>query len=246
VGGADPVVVIGGANSAAQAATALAAAGHHVTMVVHAREIAAAMVHYLVDRVEHEPLIDVATESEVVDVTGDQALTGVTVEHHGNAVRTHIPARAMFILIGAAPNTDWLGARVRLDEAGYILTGSALGPDAPHDEPWLTLRRGPYPLETSVPGVFAAGDIRTDSIKRVGSAVGDGSLAARLVHEWLDRPHVQLTGIRADPHSCGLNGGLAHAFDPSARRDRGSRSANPEPVSAVEIDGIGRTLWVSA
>jgi thioredoxin reductase (NADPH) len=191
VGAGEPVVVVGGANSAGQAAIALAAAGHRVTLVVRAREIAAAMVHYLVDRVEHEPLIGVAAESEVVEVTGDHALTGVTIEHHGAAVRTHIPATAMFILIGAAPNTGWLGASVRLDEAGYILTGSALGPDAPQNEPWLILGRGPYPLETSVPGVFAAGDIRADSIKRVGSAVGDGSLAARLVHEWLDRPHVQ-------------------------------------------------------
>jgi thioredoxin reductase (NADPH) len=190
VAAGEPVVVVGGANSAGQAATALAAAGHHVTLVVRAHDIAAAMVHYLVDRVEHEPLIEVATESEVVEVIGDQAVTGVTVENDSNGVRTHVPATAMFILIGAAPNTEWLRASMQLDEAGYILTGSALGPDISREEPWQSLGRGPYPLETSVPGVFAAGDIRADSLRRVGSAVGDGSLAARLVHEWLDRAHV--------------------------------------------------------
>lgn len=93
----------------------------------------------------------------------------------------------MFILIGATPYTGWLGDAVRLDEAGYVLTGSSLGSDLEHVEPWVSIGRDPLPLETSLPGVFAAGDVRADSLKRVGSAVGDGSLATVLVHRWLGR-----------------------------------------------------------
>jgi thioredoxin reductase (NADPH) len=94
------------------------------------------------------------------------------------------------ILIGAAPNTEWLRSTLTLDQDGYVLTGSSLPPAAPDQDQWRTLGRGPLPLETSVPGIFAVGDIRAGSLKRVGSAVGDGSLAARLVHEWLDRHHI--------------------------------------------------------
>jgi len=89
------------------------------------------------------------------------------------------------VLIGATPYTSWLAGAVRLDQAGYVLTGSSLGPDVRAEEPWPVLGRDPLPMETSRPGVFAAGDVRAESLKRVGSAVGDGSLAARLVHQWL-------------------------------------------------------------
>jgi thioredoxin reductase (NADPH) len=186
VGSGESVVVVGGGNSAGQAATALAAAGHQVSLVVRGPALAANMVRYLVDRVQHEPRIEVLTDSEVVGVTGETTLQGVLIGKHSAGVRP-IAATAMFILIGAAPYTAWLHDTVRLDDAGYVLTGPALGPDQQHFEPWRSLGRGPLPLETSVPGVFAAGDVRSDSFKRVGSAVGDGSLATINVHRWLGR-----------------------------------------------------------
>jgi thioredoxin reductase (NADPH) len=190
-GTGEPTVVVGGGNSAGQAATALAAAGHSVTLVVRGHDLSSAMVRYLVERVEGDPRIDVRTDSEVVELIGDPALTAVSIEDHLWSSRTQVPATAMFILIGAAPNTDWLRRTVQLDDQGYVLTGQSVRIGSQHEEPWRSLGRPPFPLETSVPGVFAAGDIRADSLKRVGSAVGDGSLAARLVHGWLDRPNVE-------------------------------------------------------
>jgi thioredoxin reductase (NADPH) len=187
VGEGEPVVVVGGGNSAGQAATALAANGHRVSLVVRGGELSTKMVRYLVDRVERDPLIEVLTNSEVVEVVGDATLSDATIEDHSSGTRRQVPATAMFILIGAAPFTEWLGAAVRLDAAGYVLTGSSLGDDLQQEEPWLSLGRDPLPLETSIPGVFAAGDVRADSLKRVGSAVGDGSLATVLVHRWLGR-----------------------------------------------------------
>jgi thioredoxin reductase (NADPH) len=187
VGKGAPVVVVGGGNSAGQAATALAAAGHQVTLVVRGRELSESMVRYLVDRVEHQTRILVLTDSEVVGVASQQTLEKVIIDDHGGGTSREVAAQAMFILIGAAPYTTWLGDAVRLDDTGYVLTGSSLGSDPPQAEPWRSLGRGPYPLETSLPGVFAAGDVRSDSFKRVGSAVGDGSLASILVHRWLGR-----------------------------------------------------------
>jgi len=158
-----------------------------VSLVVRALDLSARMVRYLVDRVNDEPLIDVITNSEVVGASGDTALSEVVIEDHRDGSRRDVPAKAMFILIGAVPYTAWLGGCVQLDAAGYVLTGPSLGRDLQQREPWLSLGREPLPLETSVPGVFAAGDVRADSLKRVGSAVGDGSLATVLVHRWLGR-----------------------------------------------------------
>jgi thioredoxin reductase (NADPH) len=187
VGKEAPVVVVGGGNSAGQAATALAAAGHPVTLVVRGPNLSESMVRYLVDRVEHDARIQVLTDSEVVGLAGRPTLEQVIIDDRGAGTSREVAAQAMFVLIGAVPYTTWLGHVVRLDEAGYVLTGSSLGFDPPQAEPWRSLQRGPYPLETSVPGVFAAGDVRSDSFKRVGSAVGDGSLASILVHRWLGR-----------------------------------------------------------
>jgi thioredoxin reductase (NADPH) len=185
VGKEAPVVVVGGGNSAGQAATSLAAAGHPVSLVVRGSNLSGHMVRYLVDRVEHEASIQVLTDSEVAGLAGLPGLEKVTVDEHGTL--REIAAEAMFVLIGAAPYTGWLGTTVRLDDAGYVLTGTSLGDDGQQAEPWRSLGRGPFPLETSLPGVFAAGDVRSDSFKRVGSAVGDGSLATILVHRWLAR-----------------------------------------------------------
>jgi thioredoxin reductase (NADPH) len=190
VGEGDPVVVVGGGNSAGQAATALAASGHHVTLVVRGNDLSTSMVRYLTDRIADDHRIEVLTDAEVDRLQGDTTLSAVSIQQYGAGGQRHIAATAMFVLIGAAPYSGWLGDAVKVDDTGYILTGSALGTDITQAEPWRTIGRPPFPLETSVPGVFAAGDIRGDSLKRVGSAVGDGSLAARLVHEWLRKPSI--------------------------------------------------------
>jgi thioredoxin reductase (NADPH) len=165
VGKDAPVLVVGGGNSAGQAATALAAAGHEVILVVRGANLSASMVRYLADRVEQEARIRVLTDSEVVGLSGQPTLEKVTVADHGAGTSVEVAARAMFIVIGTAPYTAWLGNTVRLDDAGYVLTGSSLGPDAAQGEPWGSLGRGPFPLETNLPGVFAAGDVRSDSFK---------------------------------------------------------------------------------
>jgi thioredoxin reductase (NADPH) len=184
----EPAVVVGGGNSAGQAATALAAAGHNVYLVIRDRGLAGTMVRYLIDRVDRQPRIEVVPYSDVVELDGASSLEAVVIEDRRSGLRRRIAATAVFVLIGATPYTRWLAGAVDLDEDGFVLTGASLGADTRSSELWRTLGRGPWPLETSVPGVFAIGDVRAESTKRVGSAVGDGSLAARLVHEWLGPP----------------------------------------------------------
>ena len=185
LGTGDPVIVVGGGNSAGQAATFLAAAGHQVTVVILGADLSHTMASYLIDRIDHDPDIEVLPYSQVVELDGDVSLHGALIEDHRSGLRRRVEARAMFVLIGAEPHTGWLAGSVRLDEAGFVLTGDALGASIRDAEPWHALGRGPYPLETSLPGMFAVGDVRADSVRRVGSAVGDGSLAAQLVHQWL-------------------------------------------------------------
>jgi thioredoxin reductase (NADPH) len=185
LGAGDPIVVVGDGNSAGQAATFLASAGHQVTVVIQGADLVHTMASYLIDRIDHDANIEVLPHSQVVELDGGVSLHDALVEDHRSGLRRRVEARAMFVLIGAEPHTGWLTGSVRLDEAGFILTGDALGAGIRDAGPWHALGRGPYPLETSLPGIFAAGDVRADSVRRVGSAAGDGSLAAQLVHEWL-------------------------------------------------------------
>jgi len=154
-------------------------------VVILGADLSHTMASYLIDRIDHDANIEVLPHSQVVELDGDVSVQGALVEDHRSGLRRRIPARAMFVLIGAEPHTRWLTDSVRLDEAGFVLTGDALDAGIRDAEPWRALGRGPYPLETSRPGMFAAGDVRANSVRRVGSAVGDGSLAAQLVHEWL-------------------------------------------------------------
>jgi thioredoxin reductase (NADPH) len=185
LGAGDPVIVVGDGNSAGQAATFLASDGHQVTVLIRGASLAHTMASYLIDRIDHDANIEVLPYSQVVELDGDVCLHDALIEDHRSGLRRRVEARAMFVLIGAEPRTGWLAGSVRLDEAGFVLTGDALGASIRDAEPWHALGRGPYPLETSLPGIFAVGDVRADSVRRVGSAVGDGSLAAQLVHEWL-------------------------------------------------------------
>jgi len=184
----EDVYVVGAGNSAGQAAVHLAGYAASVTIVTIDERLGEFMSDYLVRKVQATPNISVVLHTEVVDGHGRQRLEGLTLrDRHTGATRT-VPASAMFVLIGAEPRTDWLAGVVERDERGYVLTGRDLvGADGRPPAGW-PLERPPMPLETSLPGVFAAGDVRYRSIKRVASAVGEGSIAVQLVHEYLADP----------------------------------------------------------
>ena len=176
----DPVVVVGGANSAGQAGVFLASRGCHVDLVVRGHDLEARMSRYLVDQIEAHPAIDIHLAANVRELHGDSSLEAVTID--GDAGR--IGARALFVFIGADPCTDWLGGALTTDEHGFLVTGHEL--QVTHlDNARDGRGRSPLPLETSRPGVFAAGDVRAGSIKRVASAVGEGATAVRMIHQYL-------------------------------------------------------------
>jgi thioredoxin reductase (NADPH) len=179
------VYVVGAGNSAGQAALHLAKYAASVTLVVRGSDLCARMSRYLVQEIEHAPNVTVRLDTQVVDGLGSWRLEGLVLRRRTDGATEEVPAAALFVMIGAEPHTDWL-AGVERDDQGYILTGhDLLGRDGlpagwPH-------RRPPLLLETSIPGVFAAGDVRHRSVKRVASAVGEGAAAVQLVHQYLDR-----------------------------------------------------------
>ncbi len=169
------VVVIGGANSAGQAAIHLSQSAAEVVVVVRAASLGERMSHYLVDRIERTKAIVTRTGTRVVAVRGPDRLTSVSLSGPDGAIED-LDAAGMFVFIGARPRTDWLEGQVVRDEHGFIVTGPALKPG------YWSLDRDPFLLETSRPGVFAVGDVRSSSTKRVASAVGEGSAAVQFVH----------------------------------------------------------------
>jgi len=175
------VYVVGGANSAGQAAMNLAAHAAHVTVVVRGSSLSTTMSAYLLDRLAVQPNVTILVHTRVVAVDGDEHLSEITLDQAGTITR--VPATHLFVCIGGAPNTDWASTTdVLLDSRGYVLTGADLRPD---DLRLWPLARPPYYLETSVPGIFAAGDVRANSVKRVASAVGEGAMAVTLIHRYL-------------------------------------------------------------
>src|SRR5215831_13615431 len=183
----DPVVIVGGGNSAGQAAIWLAGRGHPVTIAVRGSDLAESMSHYLIDRIAGRPDIDVRYHTEVRRLSGSRWLERAEAEDLATKTRETLPAAALVVLIGAEPHTGWLAGSVRLDDGGYIVTGPALGSDTRYQSPWTSRHRDPYLLETSAQGVFAAGDVRSGSVKRAAAAVGEGSIAVRFVSEHLGR-----------------------------------------------------------
>jgi thioredoxin reductase (NADPH) len=177
-----PVVVVGGGNSAGQAAVFLADKGSSVTVVIRGAQLGASMSGYLVRRLDSHPHIDVLTGSQVVALEGEEVLDSVQIEGPGG--RTARPCAALFSFIGADPQSGWLSGCAALDEHGFILTDRSLAPEL-LDGVWTTLGRAPLPYETSHPGLFAVGDVRSGSAKRVATAVGEGSAAVRAIHEYL-------------------------------------------------------------
>jgi thioredoxin reductase (NADPH) len=182
----EATVVVGGANSAGQAALTLAEDGHHVFLVVRAESLVAGMARYLRDRIAHDPAVDLLLGHEVRAVSGGERLEQVIVEDTRSGKRQPLAAGAMVVLIGAEPRTEWLVGEVALDDDGYILTGPQLG-TLVQREPWQTLGREPFLVETSRPGVFAVGDVRSGSTKMVAPAAGDGGMAVRFAGEHLAR-----------------------------------------------------------
>ena len=147
------------------------------------------MSRYLVDRVTDAENVELLPNTEVRELVGGDRLDGVVVEDNRSGSRSGarrtLGAKALFVFIGAEANTGWLKGTVELDERGFVLTGREVDRSALEGNAWHSLSREPYPLEASLPGLFAAGDVRSGSIKRVASAVGEGSMAVRLVHQYL-------------------------------------------------------------
>jgi thioredoxin reductase (NADPH) len=183
----EPVVIVGGGNSAGQAATWLAEHEHPVTVVIRGADMAASMSQYLIDRIARNPAITIMSRSAVREVDGAGRLERVVVEDLTTSSRRTVAAAALFILIGAEAHTQWLAESIELDSHGFIITGPDLSPQARKAPAWEKLGRDPYLLETSLPGVFAVGDVRSGSVKRVASAVGEGSMAIRFASEHLGR-----------------------------------------------------------
>ena len=179
----DEVYVVGAANSAGQAALNLARYAKRVVMVVRGGSLEDTMSIYLVARIRAAQNIEVRLRSEVVAAHGDGHLEGLTLADRDTQAEEELPTSWLFVFIGASPRTDWLGSAVVRDEKGFVITGQDLL-SSPQSDTW-PLSRPPFALETSVPGVFAAGDVRLDSMKRVASAVGEGAMSVYLVHRYL-------------------------------------------------------------
>jgi thioredoxin reductase (NADPH) len=175
-------VVAGGGNSAGQAALFLANAGSAVTIVIRAANLEASMSRYLVDRIEANKRIVVRQNTKIVALEGDESLAGVRIAGPGGDET--IASTALFSFIGAEPASQWLSSFAALDDRGFVLTDRSLGHEQ-LDERWGALGRAPLPFETSHPGLFAVGDVRSGSTKRVAAAVGEGSAAVRSVHDYL-------------------------------------------------------------
>jgi thioredoxin reductase (NADPH) len=178
------VFIVGAGNSAGQAALYLRKFASKVTMVVRGAALGEKMSQYLVERIEAADNIDVRLNSEITAVHGDGHLETVTFLDHRTSQEETQPAISLFIFIGAIPCTDWLVGAIRMDEKGFVLTGPQLLEDGKLPQDW-PLDRQPYLLESSLPGVFAVGDVRSGSVKRVASAVGEGSIAVQFVHQYL-------------------------------------------------------------
>jgi thioredoxin reductase (NADPH) len=180
----EEVYIVGGANSAGQAAMNFSRYARRVVMLVRGSGLGASMSRYLIDEIAHTPTIEVQTGARVVEVHGEDRLEAISIRCDATGSVDRIPASALFIFIGAEPSTEWLDGFVERDERGFLLTGQDLLKNGERPKGWQ-LDRDPGLLETSAPGVFAIGDVRHGSVKRVASSVGEGSIAIQFVHQYL-------------------------------------------------------------
>jgi thioredoxin reductase (NADPH) len=180
------IYVVGGANSAGQAAMNFAKYAERVVILVRGESLSSTMSQYLIDQIKETPNIQLWTHASVAEVHGDTHLEEISVLCSDTNKVERVPASAMFIFIGALPRTDWLAGTVERDERGFIVTGSDLMKGADRPKGW-TPDRDPFLLETNVPGIFAVGDVRHGSVKRVASGVGEGSVAVQFIHQYLSK-----------------------------------------------------------
>jgi thioredoxin reductase (NADPH) len=180
----EEVYLVGGANSAGQAAMHFSKYASKVTMLVRGESLATSMSQYLIDQIAATENIQVCTSCSVVEVKGDEHLEAIVIAHAKTGETETVPARSLFIFIGASPKTDWLDGVVERDAQGFILTGPDLILNGKSPRGW-NLERSPFLLEASVPGIFAAGDVRSGSIKRVASGVGEGAIGVQFIHRYL-------------------------------------------------------------
>lgn len=179
----EEVYIVGGANSAGQAAMYFSKYAHQVTMLVRGDSLEKSMSQYLINQIAETPNIAVKTHTSVIEAKGETSLEAITIHNSLTGETQTVPATSLFIFIGAVPRTEWLDGMVERDERGYILTGPDLQNDATIKR-WM-LERDPYLLETNIPGIFAVGDVRHGSVKRVASGVGEGSICVQFVHRYL-------------------------------------------------------------
>jgi len=179
------VYIVGGANSAGQAAVFFSRYAKHVTILVRGESLRSSMSHYLIEQLESIDNVRVRTRTTVVEAHGDDHLEALTL-CDGTGERETVPTGHLFIFIGAAPRTEWLGDSIVRDEHGFVCTGPDLVVEGQRPKGW-PLDRDPHHLESSIPGVFVAGDVRAQSVKRVASAVGEGAMAVTLVHRYLEQ-----------------------------------------------------------
>jgi thioredoxin reductase (NADPH) len=182
----ETVYIVGGANSAGQAAMNFAQYAKKVFMLVRGSSLASTMSQYLIDQIKETPNIEIWAHASIAEVHGDFRLEEISVLCSDTNKVERVKANSMFIFIGALPRTDWLGELVERDERGFILTGPDLIFDGKRPKGW-TLDRDPFLLETNIPGIFAVGDVRHGSVKRVASGVGEGSVAVQFIHQYLSK-----------------------------------------------------------
>jgi thioredoxin reductase (NADPH) len=180
------VYIVGGANSAGQSAMYFSRYAEKVTLLIRGRSLDSSMSRYLIDQIENVANIEVRTCTEVVGGSGEDHLEALTLRNNATGESETVPASWLFVFIGAVPRTDWLDGCLDRDGRGFVLTGPDLVVDGRRPLGW-SLDRDPYHLEASVPGVFVAGDVRAESVKRVASAVGEGAMAVTLVHRYLEK-----------------------------------------------------------
>jgi thioredoxin reductase (NADPH) len=200
--GGDPVAVVGGGNSAGQASLFLTEHAAKVLLLVRGTDLGENMSRYLVDEIERHPRVEVLLHTEVRDLVGDDVLRALVVEDNQTGERHTVDARLLFVFIGAEPHTSWLGDQLALDGDGFIVSGpeAAEAARASGDGVAWAEHREPLLLETTLPGVFAAGDVRHGSVKRVASAAGEGAMAVRMVWEHLDDTHRNRARIAAQTY----------------------------------------------